>query len=178
MKIYLSGSVKKGSSDNRPSHSFWTPEDEMTIRNLISPDVVLMNPSKTSIRRTDYFANYGCDLLLVEQADVVLADLRTEKGIGVGAELMYASSIGTPVVSWLPPNSYYRRDLTDVLGEDLKGWIHPFAYSLSDVISDTLEDACSAILRSKGLLHKDQNKRPRKAIDHFTHLYPSYRDVI
>jgi hypothetical protein len=90
IRIYLSGSVKKGRDDNRNPSEFWTADDENFIFKKINLEVVLLNPSKSPISRNDYFVNYGCDLYLVESADVVLVDLRGERGIGVGAELMYA----------------------------------------------------------------------------------------
>lgn len=175
-RIYLCGSIKKGVSDVRSSNEFWTEEDEARIIDRLKEPVLLLNPAKTAIKRQDYFLNFGCDIFLVQSADLVIADLRSEKGIGVGAELMFAKQSGIPVISWLPQNSHYRRDLTDVFGEDLSNWIHPFAYSLSDYIEDSLERVCE---RSNGVLfssemHLDGENVIPKAIDRFLTNHPEY----
>jgi len=140
---------------------------------MLGKETLLLNPAKTPIRRNDYFVNYGCDLHLVSVSDVVLVDLRQEKGIGVGAELMFAQQTDRPVVAWIPPNSYYRRDRVDgVFGEDLVNWVHPFAFGLCDVLADTLLDACGAInhLRAEGFA-KDSAKAPHLAMKRYLEVH-------
>jgi hypothetical protein len=174
VNIFLSGSIKKGRSDQRDERYFWTAEDEETIRRTVAKPVVLLNPAKSPIRRNDFFVNYGCDLYLVEKSHVVLVDLRTQKGLGVGAELMYAQFTGHPVVGWLPDNSYYKRErIADVFGEDLFGWTHPFVYGLCDIIADNLTEACRAINRmcDTGAFDKNLKKSPKEAIKKFRETY-------
>lgn len=174
INIYLSGSIKKGASDPRGEEAFWAPEHEREICNAVNGRVRLLNPAKSPIRRNEYFVNYGCDIFLIQKSDVVLVDLRTEKGIGVGAELMYAQFIGKTVIGWIPENSCYKRDkVEDVFGEDLVNWIHPFAFGLCDEISDTLEGACAHINRmyEAGGFVKDVNKAPERALEAFQREY-------
>jgi hypothetical protein len=177
VRIYLCGSVKKGVTDTRPGTEFWSPEHEEFIARTIDGNVELLNPSKTPISRKDYFINFGCDIFLVRSAHLLIVDLRSEKGIGVGAELMFARQARVPVIAWLPPGSHYRRDLSDVFGEDLQNWVHPFAFSLSDYIEDNLEAVCcraNAILSgSLDLAH--QSRTIEDAIDSFLALYPGFR---
>ena len=175
-RIYLSGSIKKGLSDPRPEEAFWSPDDEDKIRKIVGEDVELLNPAKTDIRRNDFFLNYGCDLYLVESSDVILVDLRDERGIGVGAELMYARFHSIPVIGWLPENSNYRRDIVKgVFGEDLIDWTHPFAYGLCDYIASSLESACHTLLQlmDSGDLVKDEKKSPEQAKSRFLSTYPN-----
>lgn len=179
LRIYLSGSIKKGRSDMREAHAFWTESDEAMIHAHVDREVVLLNPAKTPIRRNDYFVNYGCDLYLVGSADVILVDLRTEKGIGVGAELMYAHLTARPVIGWLPRNSYYRRDkVEDVFGEDLIDWVHPFAFGLCDLTVETLTDACNQINLMNGecKFAKNEKKAPERAIEAFRSAYAHLAD--
>jgi len=174
LSIYLSGSIKKGKSDNRDSEDFWTPAHENLISSLLGESVRLLNPAKTQIRRSDYHANYGCDLAMVEIADYVLVDLRRERGIGVGAELMFAQIKSIPVVGWAPRNSQYRRDFVeDVFGEDLQNWIHPFAFGLCDYLEETLELCCYRLrqLASEAGPTK-RTPSPDAAIAYFRRLYP------
>lgn len=174
VRIYLCGSIKKGASDRRDRTEYWQDIHEEKIKTWVSSDVSILNPAKFLISRKDYFVNFGCDMYLVRTSDLVIADLRSEKGIGVGAEMMFAQGSGIPVISWLPPGSHYRRDLSDVFGEDLKNWTHPFAYSLSDYVEDSLEGVCHRI---NVLISQNFYKEPRQdvvdgAIGKFLALYP------
>ncbi|WP_369059089.1 hypothetical protein ABOZ73_15855 [Caulobacter sp. 73W] len=176
MRVYLSGSVKKGSTNSRSSSNFWTEDDEALIVDQLGPDTVLLNPSKSPIQRNDYFANYGCDLYLIYSSDVVLADLRREKGIGVGAELMFARMCDKPIVSWVPQESHYRRSkVPNVFGEDLENWVHPFAFGLSDALSETLAEACEIIAQRFSAGERAEeiiSHSPAAAIEYFLKLYP------
>ena len=176
VRIYLCGSVKKGLADDRPTGEFWLPEHERVIARAVIGAVELLNPSKTKISRQDYFVNFGCDIFLVRSSHLVIADLRSEKGIGVGAELMFARQAGIPVVSWLPPNSHYRRDLSDVFGEDLRDWVHPFAFALSDYIEDSLEAVCMrANMILSGTSPRAEGKAIEVAVEKFLIQYPEFR---
>lgn len=177
VRIYLCGSIKKGSTDNRSSEEFWTTEHEDFIKEALGVEVDLLNPAKSKISRKDYFVNFGCDIFLVKSSVMLFADLRSEKGIGVGAEIMYARQAGIPVIAWLPPSSHYRRDLSNVYGEDLRDWIHPFAFALSDYIEDSLELVCDraiAILQDKVARTKGE-KGIDHAIEKFLGAYPEFR---
>jgi len=174
VRIYLSGSIRKGRQDPRGDDEFWTATDERLIQNLVRPNAVLLNPAKSPIRRNDYFVNYGCDLFLVQTSDVILADLRTEKGIGVGAELMFAYFVKKPVIGWVPTNSYYQRErIEDVFGEDLLDWTHPFVFGLCDYIANNLVQACERIneMCERGEFAKDDYKSPGNAIEAFKRAY-------
>lgn len=174
--IYLSGSVKKGSTDPRSKASFWTDEDEHEITSGISGrKVQLLNPSKSVLRRSDYYANFGCDLHLVSISDLVLVDAREKRGIGIGAEMLFAQTRGIPVISICPPNSTYRRDhVPDVFGEDLIDWIHPFIYGLSDHIVDDLHDAIALI--NSLIANGELVRRPGRKLDNAIAYYQRERE--
>ena len=140
LRIYLSGSIRKGNTDPRPDHHFWSEADEQFVTaNAGVPEVELLNPAKTKLRRSDFGLNFGCDLFLVSISNIVLVDARKEKGIGVGAEMMFAAQNGIPVITWAPPESHYRRRFVpNVFGEDLHDWTHPFVFGLSDHVVDDL----------------------------------------
>jgi hypothetical protein len=169
LRVFLSGSIRKGPTDLRSSGHFWSEADEARIIEGLAPDSVeLLNPAKTIIRRSDVVSNFGCDLYLVALSDVVLVDARTEKGIGIGAEMMFASTKCIPVITWAPRNSHYRKDfIPDVFGEDLANWTHPFIQGLSDFVVETLDEAI-ALLKRRGREGKlALTKSPERAISHF-----------
>jgi len=172
LRIYLSGSIRKGAADLRSPDHFWTRDDEEFIRANAGGSVELLNPAKTDIRRQDYAINFGCDLHLVSIADIVLVDARREKGIGVGAEMMFAVQRGIPVVTWAPADTHYRRSkVADLFGEDLHDWMHPFVFGLSDrVVSDLAE--AMAFIRSGAAKHPTPRRRE------VTRLIRRYRNSI
>lgn len=146
LRIYLSGSIRKGDSDPRSDDYFWSERHEAFIETNAGGAVELLNPAKTDLRRTDFALNFGCDLYLVSVSNIVFVDARHEKGIGVGAEMMYAAKLGLPVITWAPRNSHYRRDFVpNVFGEDLHDWIHPFVFGLSDYVVEDLVEAMALV---------------------------------
>lgn len=173
-RIYLCGSVKKGQTDNRPINEFWTDQNEAFIMEHVRGEVEILNPSKTNINRQDYFTNFGCDMFLLQSSDLMIVDLRSEKGIGVGAELMHARHNNIPVAAWLPADSYYKRDLFDVFGEDLRNWIHPFAFALSDFIGETLLEVCEKVneVLAGNVPRIDSHKSIANAVRKFEQQYP------
>lgn len=169
VRIYLSGSIRKGDRDARSPIHFWSGEDEDAIRRgVVGAQVQLLNPAKAAIRRSDYDLNFSHDLYLVATSHIVLVDGRTAKGIGVGVEMMLAAERSLPVITWAPRNSHYRRDyLPNVFGEDLHNWVHPFIHGLSDYIVETLEDAVALVNRYVSNGYLELRKDPNRAIARF-----------
>ena len=143
VRIYLAGSVPKGKEDGRDPGTFWSEEDERLIREGVDAlTVETLNPNKSGVPRGDFYANFGCDLHLVDSSDVVFVDGRARRGIGVGAEMMFAQVRGRRVVAICPSDSAYRRrDVQGLFGEDLEEWIHPFIFGLADHIAASVEEA-------------------------------------
>lgn len=174
--LYLSGSIQKGRDDGRPSEAFWSDDDERRLIGGITSAVVqTLNPAKSKLRRSDFYANFGCDLHLVKLADAIIVDARTKKGLGVGAEMMFAEFLGTPVITICPRTSPYRQDyLPDVFGEDVTDWVHPFVYGLSDFIVDSVDEVATLIneLGENGL----ERKRPQigAAIDYYNRVREAF----
>lgn len=142
LSVYLSGSIKKGKSDERDT--FWTNADQDQIRRELSPLTVhMLNPASRSDDLADFLGTFGRDLFQVAAADAILVDVRDRRGIGVGSEMTVAKCLGIPVVSICPPESHYRRDSFTFLDQSLDSWTHPFVHGLSDAIVDSVTDACA-----------------------------------
>lgn len=168
LRVYLSGSIRKGSDDTRSSDNFWTADDEALILSKGGQRIELLNPAKTDIRRQDFGLNFGCDLYLVSISDIVLVDARKEKGIGIGAEMMFAVQRGIPVITWAPPETHYRRsEVPNVFGENLKDWTHPFIFGLSDYVVDSLADAIELIRKASPDRPLDRLTDPQALIDRY-----------
>lgn len=168
--IYISGSIRKGDQDTRTDDFFWTKRDLNQIQAQLDSEAKLLNPANTKIDRRDELNNFGCDLFLVSISDVILVDLRRKKGIGVGAELMLANHLRIPVIGILGPHSeYFKKCLTNVSGQELRNWTHPFARGMCDHLCQDIAGACD-ILNTEGGSQCWTNlysEKIRPSIEHF-----------
>ena len=172
LKIYLSGSIKKGDKDESKK-SYWTNEEIMTLRNILSPkyNLTILNPAVRNDDLSDFKSTFGRDLLQVYVSDLILVDARDKKGIGIGSEMTFAKVNGIPVISISPENSQYNRTNFEYLGQKMDKWIHPFIGGLSDHIADSVEEAGTYILNNFPL-----RKTDIKNLDYFYSAMQHYVD--
>jgi hypothetical protein len=158
--IYLAGSIKKGHEN--PQESFWTEEDITFLRNSFKEyEVIFLNPAFRMDNLSDNHSVFGRDMTQVFCSHVVLVDARDRRGLGVGAEMMWAKINHIPVVTWAPENTHYNKTKATVLDIEIENFIHPFVYSLSDKIVSTLDEAALWIekmlsdpsIKIKGIKH-------------------------
>lgn len=135
--IYLAGSIKKG--HEKSDESYWTDEDMSLIKNNLEKfEISFLNPAFRSDDLSDQYSVFGRDMLQVYSSDIVFVDARDRRGLGVGAEMMWAKMNKIPVVTWAPRNSHYHKDQTTILGVLVANFVHPFVESLSDKIVESL----------------------------------------
>lgn len=135
--IYLTGSIKKGHEAS--NESYWTQEDISRIKtNLEKFDVSFLNPAFRTDDLSDQFSVFGRDMLQVFSSNIVFVDARDRRGLGVGAEMMWAKVNKIPVITWAPRNTHYHKDHTIILNVPVANFVHPFVESLSDKIVDNL----------------------------------------
>lgn len=141
VRIYLSGSIRKGDQDPRPESHFWTSANIEYLRLILPADVELLDPGDSRLSRRNYRENYVRDLTMLASSQIMIADLRERRGIGIGAELMASQYENIIVIGWLPNDSHYcRKSMVNVYGENLTDWIHPFVFGLCDYLEESLED--------------------------------------
>ena len=137
--IYLAGSIKKGHENSQ--ESFWTEEDMDCLRkNFRECEVIFLNPAFRMDDLADQHFVFGRDMTQVFCSHIVFVDARDRRGLGVGAEMMWAKMNHIPVVTWSPKNSHYNKEKTTILGVEVNDFIHPFVYGLSDKVVETLEE--------------------------------------
>lgn len=158
--VYLAGSIKKGHEN--PQESFWTESDIALIQNSFQKhEVIFLNPAFRMDNLADQHSVFGRDMTQVFCSHVVFVDARDRRGLGVGAEMMWAKMNKIPVVTWAPKDSHYNKTKTTILGVEVNNFIHPFVYGLSDKIIDRLEEGALWIekmlsdpsIEIKGLKH-------------------------
>lgn len=141
--IYLAGTIKKSQDEKELE---WTEADMLELKRLLAPlQVAFLNPATRSDDLGDQKSVFGRDLFQVYSSHLILVDAREKRGLGVGAEMMFAKMNRIPVVAWLPQESHYHRQKIHLLGQHVKDWIHPFVYNLSDYLAPSLEKAADWI---------------------------------
>lgn len=136
--LYLAGNIQKG--HEKESQVFWTNEDREIIQNGLAPSQVsFLNPALRTDDLSDQKSVFGRDMTQVFCASVVFVDARERRGLGVGAEMMWAKMNRIPVLILAPQNSHYHKEEVTLLGVTVKNWMHPFVESLSDAIVEDLQ---------------------------------------
>lgn len=167
--IYLAGSIKKG---HEKGESYWTEENIQDLQNCLSDyDVSLLNPAFRTDDLSDQLSVFGRDMLQVFCSDIVFVDARDRRGLGVGAEMMWAKLHKTPIVTWAPKNTHYHKSQTTILGVPVNDFVHPFVEALSDKIVETISEAADWI---KALKAGEALKI--KGIEHIEHAMNYYRN--
>lgn len=143
--IYLAGKIPNG--DEIPSNALhWTKQHMDHLRsNLSEFDVVLLNPAFKDCDLTDQDTVFGRDMHYVFSSDVIFVDARGPRGLGVGAEMMWAKVNGIPVISWAPKDTHYNTSSTVVLETHVSDFIHPFVNGLSDKVAESIEEGAEWI---------------------------------
>lgn len=138
--IYLAGNIKKGKEDEH--ELVWNEQDMELLRKTVpSKELIFLNPAVRTDDLSDQKSVFGRDLFQVYSSGLVLVDARDKRGLGVGAEMMFAKMKGIPVVAWVPPASHYQRETIHFLGQRVKSWVHPFVENLADYLAPSLEAA-------------------------------------
>ncbi|MBS3904697.1 MAG: hypothetical protein KGZ39_05170 [Simkania sp.] len=145
--IYLAGSIKK--DHEKSDDSFWSDKEMYDLKSLLAPhEVSFLNPAFRGDDLSDQCSVFGRDMLQVFSCDFVFVDVRERRGLGVGAEMMWAKLNKIPVIALAPKNSHYHKSETTVLETPVKDWVHPFVESLSDKIVETLAEGAAWILEA------------------------------
>lgn len=171
--IYLSGSIKKSHDVHKDKLDYWTDMEMTELKAHFGAkgyNVVFLNPASRSDDLSDELSLFGRDMLQVYLSDVVLADMRGKRGIGIGYEVAFANFKKIPVVSWSLEGTYYRPHETELVGQKLTHWTHPFVSQTSKQVVNTLEEATNAIIdaiSSKDKLSISKDDFPYNAIQHY-----------
>ncbi|MFC2049395.1 hypothetical protein ACFLR2_01825 [Chlamydiota bacterium] len=144
--IYLAGSIKKEHA--KSNEAYWSEADMLSLKaSLNSYELSFLNPAFRTDDLSDQRSVFGRDMLQVFSSDIVFVDAREKRGLGVGAEMMWAKLHQLPIITLAPKNSHYHKTSTTLLGVAVKDWIHPFVESLSDAIVENLQEGAQWIDR-------------------------------
>jgi len=103
--IYLAGKIQK--AHENPNETYWTEKDQEILRQALSPSsVYFLNPAIRSDDLSVQKSVFGRDMAQVYSADVIFVDGRERRGLGVGAEMMWAKMNRKPVITLAPLGSH------------------------------------------------------------------------
>src|SRR5579871_3736379 len=95
--IYLAGNIKKG--HEKLNEDYWNDSELFIISNTLkSTHVDFLHPAIRTDDLSDQKSVFGRDMTQVYCSDVVFVDVRQRRGLGVGAEMMWAKMNKIPVV--------------------------------------------------------------------------------
>ena len=87
--LYLAGSIRKGHES--VDELFWEEEHMNLLRESFGEnEVCFLNPAERTDDLSDQRSVFGRDMLSVFCSDAVMVDGRGRRGLGVGAEMMWA----------------------------------------------------------------------------------------
>lgn len=165
--LYLAGNIQKNHENE--SRVFWTNEDRKMIEQGLNPcSVSFLNPALRTDDLSDQKSVFGRDMTQVFCADVIFVDARERRGLGVGAEMMWAKMNRIPVLTLAPKNSHYHKEEVTLLGVTVQNWMHPFVESLSDEVVEDVEEGVEwlkAFLEEKCTIKGPDSIRA--AMDHY-----------
>lgn len=142
--IYLAGNIKKGHEENE--QDFWGETELKKITTVLAPiHVDFLHPAIRNDDLSDPKSSFGRDITQVYCSHVVFVDARERRGLGVGAEMLWAKMNKIPVVTLCPPETHYRKSQAEILNTTVCNWVHPFIGSLSDRIVTTVEEGAQWI---------------------------------
>lgn len=142
--IYLAGKIKKGHENDH--EAYWTEQDLMQIQNGLSPmQVNFLNPAHRMDDLTNMKSVFGRDMAQVFISDVVWVDARDRRGLGVGAEMMWAKVNQIPLIALSPDESFYRKSNAMLLDTPVEKYTHPFIEEMCDGIVASIEEGVSWI---------------------------------
>ncbi len=144
LAIYLAGSIQK--AHEPANESRWTEADRALLREqLPNFEISFLNPDHRTDDLSDCESVFGRDLLQVFSSNLVFVDARDRRGLGVGAEMMWAKINEIPILTWAPIDSHYKKKVGHILGVPISNYVHPFVGSLSDGIVPDLKEGAKWI---------------------------------
>lgn len=144
--IYLAGTIKK--AHESAHETYWTEDEMASIQKELSEfDVSFLNPAYRTDDITDQRSVFGRDMVQVYSADAVFVDARDRRGLGVGAEMMWAKVHRRPLIVWAPKDTHYYKSQTTILDVTISDFIHPFVLGLADKVVETVDEG-AAFLRT------------------------------
>lgn len=152
LKIYLIGSIPKG-DDVKNTWKDWKIKYKEELLKL--GDVKFANAEDWK-DETRPLLTVGHDSNLVKTSNIIIANAETKLGAGTSQEMVIAKYFSKPVITVLPKDTHHRRSNIVFNGTLIEDWIHPFIFTMSDLVVEKISDAIEWI---KEYIENSDSKR-------------------
>lgn len=159
MKIYLAGSVPKGDEEQKTFYD-WRSTYRRVLDDIF--DAEYIDPYDRDIDESDFLLVVGKDCVDITESSFIVVNAEEKLGVGTAQELVIAKYLKKPVVTVLPKDSDHRRTNIMFNGQLIDDWIHPFIFTFSDFIIESIEK----IAEIKDALFDLGNTKDIGVIDH------------
>lgn len=138
MKIYLAGSVPKG-SEEESAFVNWRLRYRAALEKIFDAEFIL--PNSGDMDESDFLLIVGKDSSSIKSSDLVVVNAEGRLGAGTSMEMVIAKYFKKPVVTVLPKNTHHRRANVTFQGKFfVEDWVHPFIYTFSDSVVENVEE--------------------------------------
>lgn len=138
MKIYLAGSIAKGSEEAKDFIDWRKQYASVLSQHFTNAEFLI--PGFGEVDETDHLLVLGKDSIRIKMCDLVVVCCEEKIGAGTAMELVIAKYFKKPVVTVLPKGTHHRRTNLPWNGTTIKDWIHPFIGAFSDFVIERIED--------------------------------------
>lgn len=138
MKVYLAGSVPKWDVESKTFYDWRKVYGEKVLD--IFPQATFIDPFDRNIDESDFFLVFWIDCKHIKESDIVIVNAENKLWAGTSQELLIAKYFHKPVITILPKNTKHRKTDLEFKWKIISDWIHPFIYSTSDFIIESIEE--------------------------------------
>jgi len=137
MKIYLAGSVPKGDAEAKIFND-WRSKYKQLLQKFFEADFI--EPYHKELDEGDFLAVVGQDCRHIKDSSLVIVNAEEILGVGTAQEIVIAKYFNKPVISILPKDTHHRRPNVVFHGKLVEDWIHPFIFTFSDFIVESIDE--------------------------------------
>ncbi|MBW2977402.1 hypothetical protein KY331_01010 [Candidatus Woesearchaeota archaeon] len=137
LRIFLAGSIPKG-DDKRKEWKDWKTnyiEKLSTIK-----EIEFADPDDWR-DETKPLILFGHDVNMVKTSDIIIVNAEKKLGVGTSQEMVIAKYFSKPVITILPKDTHHRRSNVVFDKTLIKDWIHPFVFTISDLVVEDISEA-------------------------------------
>jgi len=138
MKIYLAGSIPKGTEEEKEFVN-WRFKYKEILESFLDAEFIM--PNAGDMDESDFLLIVGKDSKSIKSSDLVIVNAEERLGAGTSMEMVIAKHFKKPVITVMPKNSYHRRpNMTFQDKYFVEDWMHPFVHTFSDFIVEDVSE--------------------------------------
>ncbi|MBI2232596.1 MAG: hypothetical protein HYU56_01640 [Candidatus Aenigmarchaeota archaeon] len=170
LKICLLGSIPKGDEIRK----FWK-DWKINYKNSLSKiDGIEFVDGDAWKEEEKSFLVFGHDSYLIKSSDIIIVNAEAKLGAGTSQEMIIAKYFSKPVITVLPKDTHHRKSNVVFNSTNVPDWIHPFISAMSDIVVESVDEACQWVQEYK----ENPKSKTIKNISVIDQAINSYLDYI